>query len=256
MNGITAAAGVAAATFAGGLVGLALQRMLPEKVASGALRDMTGAVAGLLTLLTALVLGLLIWTAYGVYSGQSLAVRSLATDLLKLDVALGDYGPEAAAGRSMLKDRVKQTIDQVWGKRADKNFVARSYGVTIANWHEREAFLNSLHPTTESQKQALAAATQAANSVAQTRLQMSLALTDAVSRPLMFIVVGWAVFIFVGFGLMHASDASALVALAVGALAVATAVYLVVDLSQPYSGLFQVSPAPIEEVLQQMGKEP
>jgi hypothetical protein len=97
MNGIIAAACVTAATFAGGLVGVALRRTLPEKVTSGALKDMTGAVAGLLTLLTALVLGLLIWTAYGVYSGQSLAVRSLATDILKLDVALADYGPEAAA---------------------------------------------------------------------------------------------------------------------------------------------------------------
>jgi hypothetical protein len=255
MNGITAGACVAAATFAGGLVGLALHRVLPEKVAAGALRDMTGAVAGLLTLLTALVLGLLIWTAYGVYSGQSLAVRSLAADILKLDVALADYGPEAAAGRSMLQDRVKQTVDQVWGKQGDRDFVARSTGVTIANWHERQAFLNSLHPTTEAQKQALATATQTANSIAQTRLQMALALTDAVSRPLVFIVVGWAVFIFVGFGLMHTSDVSALLALAVGSLAVATAVYLVVDLSQPYSGVFQVSPAPIEEVLQQMGKE-
>jgi hypothetical protein len=85
---------------------------------------------------------------------------------------------------------------------------------------------------------------------------MALALTNAVSGPLMFIVVGWAVIIFVGLGLMHTSDASALVALAVGALAVATAVYLVVDLSQPYSGVFQVSRAPIEQVLQQMGREP
>jgi hypothetical protein len=40
------------------------------------------------------------------------------------------------------------------------------------------------------------------------------------------------------------------------ATSVAAAVYLVVDLSQPYSGVFQVSPEPIEEVLQQMGKEP
>ena len=36
---------------------------------------MNGAVVGLMTLLLALVLGLLIWTAYGVYSTQRAAVR-------------------------------------------------------------------------------------------------------------------------------------------------------------------------------------
>ena len=56
---------------------------------------MIGAVVGLLTLLCALVLGLLIWTAYGVYSGQNLAVQTLAAKNLQLDMALADYGPEA-----------------------------------------------------------------------------------------------------------------------------------------------------------------
>ena len=72
------ALGVAVAVFAGGAVGLFLQHLLPEKFTTGGPRDMIGAVVGLLTLLSALVLGLLIWTAYGVYSGQNLAVQTLA----------------------------------------------------------------------------------------------------------------------------------------------------------------------------------
>ena len=70
------ALGVALAVFAGGAVGLFLQHLLPEKFTTGGPRDMIGAVVGLLTLLSALVLGLLIWTAYGVYSGQNLAVQT------------------------------------------------------------------------------------------------------------------------------------------------------------------------------------
>ena len=70
--------GVAVAVFAAGAVGLFLQHLLPEKFTTGGPRDMIGAVVGLLTLLSALVLGLLIWTAYGVYSGQNLAVQTLA----------------------------------------------------------------------------------------------------------------------------------------------------------------------------------
>ena len=69
MNPEKFAFAVAAAIFAGGLIGLALQRILPEKHITGPSRDMIGAVVGLLTLLCALVTGLLIWTAYGVYCG-------------------------------------------------------------------------------------------------------------------------------------------------------------------------------------------
>ena len=51
--------------FTGGAIGLQLQRALPEDWTTGGARDMTGAVVGLVTLLLALVLGLLIWSAYG-----------------------------------------------------------------------------------------------------------------------------------------------------------------------------------------------
>ena len=244
----------AAVTFAGGLSGMALRRLLPEQVASGALRDMTGAVGGLLSLLTALVLGLLIWTAYGVYAGQTAAVRTLATETLELDLALADFGPETAGARARLKDNFSRLVAEVWDWGRDKDYVSRNYGETIARWHARESYLKTLHPGTDEQKQALAAATQAVNTIAQTRLSMAVALTDPMSRPLIAVVVAWAVCIFVGYGLMHAGALDALIAMGVGAIAVATAVYLLIDLSFPYSGLIQVSPDPIKEISALLGK--
>jgi len=41
---------------------------------------------------------------------------------------------------------------------------------------------------------------------------------------------------------------------AVGALAISSAVYLILDLSD-HSGVFRASPAPLEQVLAVMGKE-
>ena len=51
---------IALAVFAGGAIGLILQRLLPDEFTTGGPRDMIGAVVGFLTLLSALVLGLLI----------------------------------------------------------------------------------------------------------------------------------------------------------------------------------------------------
>ena len=104
----------ALAVFAGGAVGLILERLLPDDFTTGGPRDMIGAVVGLLTLLSALVLGLLIWTAYGVYNGQNLAVQTLAVKVLQLDLALADYGPEARGGRALLRQELAKTLDAIW----------------------------------------------------------------------------------------------------------------------------------------------
>jgi hypothetical protein len=190
-------------TFAGGVFGLVLQRLVPQELAAGALKDMTSAVGGLLSLLTALVPGLLISTAYGVYSSQNTAVRDLAIGVLQLDLALSDYGPEAAEGRSQLRQAVRQGMEQIWSKGARADLIARNDKATLANLRARQAFLNSLHSTTQAQKDAPIAANEASASVTQSRLQMALALIDPVSRPLVFVVVAWATLIFIGFGFMH-----------------------------------------------------
>jgi hypothetical protein len=86
-------------------------------------------------------------------------------------------------------------------------------------------------------------------------MQMSFALTAPVSYPLLLTVVGWVTCLFCGFGLMSRGTATSVIALAVGSVAVATAVLLIVELSTPYSGVFRASSAPLEQVLAVMGKE-
>jgi hypothetical protein len=250
MNSIAIALCVAAIVFAGGTVGLLLQRALPETHTTGAPGDMIRAVVGLLTLLSALVAGLLISAAYGVYSTQNAAVQNYAARALQLDLALADYGPDATPGRATLRRDLARTIDQMWGAHGEGDFVSRNYEAAIENLHSLQAYLDTLHPSSDSQKAALAAAGQAAGSFGQTRLEMALALTNPISYPLIVIVIGWVTFLFLGFGLMSRVDPMAFAALAVGALAASTAVYLIMDLSDPYSGLFQASPAPIERVMQ------
>jgi hypothetical protein len=250
------ASAVAVAVLAAGLIGLVLQRVLHEKFTTGPSRDMIGAVVGLLTLLCALVTGLLIWTAYGVYAGQNTAIQTLAAKVLQLNLALADYGPEANAERAKLREGLGKTIDQVWGAReSDANFAANNFAAAIQVMRGREKALASFHPSTDEQRQALATATSTSDAIAQARMQMSFALSAPVSYPLLLTVVGWVACLFCGFGLMSRGTVMSVAALAVGAAAVASAVLLILDLSSPYSGVFRVSPAPLEQVLAVMGKE-
>lgn len=242
--------------FAGGAIGLLLQRILPETFTSGGPRDMIGAVIGLLTLLSALTMGLLIWTAYGVYAGQNLAIQTLAAKVLQLDLALADYGPDANPERARLRNAVGRAIDEVWGAReSDKDFLAENFAAAVRGLRREEGDLASLHPSTDAQKQALTLANSIVESIGQARLQMSFALSNPVSYPLILIVVGWATALFCGFGLMSKGHAMSVIAVLVGAIAVSTSVYMILDLSSPYSGVFRPSTAPLEQVLEVMRKE-
>jgi hypothetical protein len=244
---------VAAVTFAGGLVGFLIQKWLPDSYKAQGDRDAIQSVVGLVTLLLALVLGLLTASAYSVFTAQRTAVQTFASEVRRLDLALGDYGPEADGARATMKTELARTLKQFWDD-SDANFVSRSYNAAIANLHERKLALDALQPTTDAQKQALSTARDLSASIGQTRLLAALQMDDTVSLPLLTVVISWAFILFVGFGLVSRVDLLAVASLAFGAIAVASAVYLIADLSSPFSGYFQVSALPVERVLQDLGK--
>jgi hypothetical protein len=249
MHSLILAFCVAAITFAGGFVGLTLQHKLPEELTSGGARDMVSSVVGLLTFLCAIVTGLMIWTAYGVYATQNVAIQTFAARALQADLALTAYGPDASQGRKNLRDDLEKTIEQFWGRQSKEDIVSRNFHAAVDNLRARRTYLDSLHPANDEQKAALTAARDAIEAMGQTRLQMSLALTSPVSFRLLTIVVGWATFLFCGFGLMSRRNVMAYCALGVAALAVATTMYLIADLSDPYSGFIVTSYSPIERVM-------
>jgi hypothetical protein len=210
---------------------------------------MISAISGLMTLLSALVTGLLIWTAYGVYANQNAAVQNFAVHVLQEYLALTEYGADAAPVQAKLNERLAPTIEEMWGSNGDADFVSRNYQAAIENLRTGQTYLDSLRPSSERQKSALAAANQAHALIGQTRLQMALALTDPVSYSLLFMVIAWMTLLFCGFGLTTGGNRMAYAVMAVGAVAVSTAVFAIVELSTPYVGLINVSSAPIERVL-------
>ena len=102
-----------------GMAGLTLQRLLPEGHTAERSRDMIGGVVGLLTLLLALVLGLLIWTAYGVFSTQQTELQTIAARALEFDLEMRQYGPEGDKAREILTDALVGEIAPALFETAD-----------------------------------------------------------------------------------------------------------------------------------------
>jgi hypothetical protein len=84
---------------------------------------------------------------------------------------------------------------------------------------------------------------------------MSFALSAPISYPLILTVASWVALLFLGYGFMSEPGTISVISLIIGACVVASAFYLILDLSNPYSGVFHVSRAPLEQVLAVMGKE-
>jgi hypothetical protein len=82
-EGATTGRGAGGLTLASGLLGFLIQWLLPVQALSDG-RAMVGSIIGLVTVLLALVLGLLVWTSYGVYTKQVDESQSLGPVVLQL----------------------------------------------------------------------------------------------------------------------------------------------------------------------------
>jgi hypothetical protein len=235
-------------TFGAGLLGLYLKRFLPERHMSAGSREMIGAVMGLLSLLLALVLGTLVGSAYGFFATQKADVQSLCARALELDLAFRQYGPETQPLREALKASMEETIDAVRGDSAayQRHFELGGYMSKFEKWNET---LSALTPHNVVQTQLISSMTASSASVQQTRLLMSLQLASAISWPLVVIVVSWAVLLLFGFGIMSGLNVTSIGALGFGTFAVASAMFLILELSQPFSGLFHIPAASLEQTL-------
>jgi hypothetical protein len=243
---------VALLTFMSGLVGFFLQWLLPVQHVADA-RGMIGSIIGLITLLLALVLGLLVWTSYGVYTNQNAESQSLGPLILKLDFSLEQYGPEARRGRELLRAAVVRARDRFWGGGGLAGGVS-AYAQARADLHDITRFFTGLEPATDQQKQLIVTAMPYFTQVVETTLLMTRQLANPVPKLLIFVVVGWSALLFMSYGLLGTFNAVSVAAEALGSMAVASAVFMILEFSQPYSGFFRISPVGVDNLISVIGR--
>jgi hypothetical protein len=246
---ISLAAGIL--TFGFGYLGMQLQKLLPEDHMTSGSREMIGAVMGLITLLLALVLGTLVGSAYGFYAVQKSNIETLGARSIQLDMALEQYGPEAAPIRQGLQAAIKGAYDAVWNAGAASK--PPELAAYLPELKSLNASIASLSPKTPMQTALLPTIGVNAGIIEQTRLLMSLQLASSVSWPLLEIVVSWAMLLFCGFGILSRLNATSVVAVLVGAFAVASAIFLILELNEPFRGLFRIPGASVEQTIKAIG---
>jgi len=233
------------AAFASTLVGLALRAYLADRLRLDYARDMVGGVMGLVITLVALVLGLLIWTAFGVFSTQKTELQVMAANALEFNQETREYGPEAAHARALMRADMDWAHKQFWG---DEQTKAAALTASIRTMDSLSVALDHLEPATEAQKSLLADAKRNYSAIWQNRILMSLQGIDAVSWPVLYAVSVWTCIAFFLTGLNSKSGYATIAVAALGSFCVASAMFLILELSQPYSSGIRVSSDGIDRV--------
>ena len=241
-------------TFVAAYAGLRMQTRLADEHKTGESRGVVGQIAGLITLLLALVLGTLIGVSYAYFSTQRTELEVFSAQILRLDQALKQYGPETQPARDKLKAGIVKGYETFWGG-GEADPATLTVAGPLANGQGMLDYLATLQPKTDEQKAALAIANQYASMVEQSRLLMSLQVAaPPVSWSLVAILIFWTAALFFGVGLYAQPNAVVLAALIFGAASVAFAVFLILGLGQPYTGVFRVNPAALQEAIEFIGK--
>jgi hypothetical protein len=238
-------------TFSTGLLGLRVQGWLSEHNSVEKSKDMIGAVLGLLSLLLALVLGTLIGNTYYFSTGQQGQLQSMMANLVLLDKALSDFGPEAKPLRDGLKSGLQNIYEDIWVKGTVDPEKLSVLGA-MKSMLPVEKALSALDAKTPEQKAAKDAALAKFGAFMSTRIMMSLQLAVPFSKSLLAVVIIWAAALFFGYGLTSRGNMTTLVALGFGSFTVAFAIFIIVELGQPFTGIFRISPSALEQAIEEM----
>ncbi len=250
MNSIVVSSTVFVIVFGGALVGMALRRVLPEDHLTSDAKDVVKLAMGLIATMAALVLGMLVSTAKSSYDTRKNEVAEMSSRVVAIDQLLANYGPEANGVRAELRELVVVGLNRIWPGEASKQVDLKPKEDTRDFYSQ----LQALAPKNDSQGATKAEAISMAANLRQTRWRMFVeAEQTSMSIPLLAVLVAWLVAIFIGFGLFAPPNSTVIVTLAICALSVSAAIFIIMEMYTPFSGVLKISSAPIRETLNQIG---
>ena len=234
--------------FGGTFVGMFLRHRLPGRHLSGDTKDVVRLGTGLIATIAGLVLGLLIASANGTFETQSSQIKQLTADIVFLDSILAQYGPETDSARTLLRRALATMADRIWReKRSDtgKAEVFEASAAALLLYNE----ILKLSPRNEAQHSLQARAVDTSNDLAKTRLLLFTKAGSSIPMPFLVVLISWLTIIFASFSLFSDINATTIAALCIFALSASASIFLILELSQPFTGLMMIADEPLRNAL-------
>jgi hypothetical protein len=246
MNPLALSSIIFALVIGGILLGAFLRSALPQHHLSKDSQDVVRLGAGLVATVAALVLGLLIAAAKSSFDTQSGQVKQITADVILLDNLLAQYGPEAVPLRNLLRSAIPAVVDRIWREKQTNMSAPFEANATAEAVY---LGIQALAPQNDVQRSLQARAIQVGNDFTQTRLLLFVETGNSVPGPFLAVLVFWLVIIFASFSLFARLNATVFIILSLFALSAACALFLILELGEPFSGVIAISNAPLRAAL-------
>src|ERR1700731_3314981 len=239
-----------ALTLGGILLGALLRTTLPQHHLSKDSQDVVRLGVGLIATIAALVLGLLIAAAKGSFDTQSGQVKQITADMILLDLLLEKYGPEALPIRVEMRGVIGPLADRIWHEKpadAARPFARDTKAESVY------VGIQALSPKNDLPRSLQSRAAQVSTDLAQIRLLLFAESDSAIPAPFIAILAFWLIIIFASFSLFAALNVTVFAFLALFALSASGAIFLILELSQPFTGLLAIPSEPLRNALGPIG---
>ena len=242
---------VFAVVFGGALTGMLLRGSLPQHHLSGDSKETVKLGMALVSTMSALVLGLLVSSAKSFYDVQSAELNQVSADVVALDRLLAHYGPETKEAREALRVVVVRNLARLWPPERGQ---ASEAPVTEKSSEALFDEIQALSPKDDRHRSLEAQALSMTLSIGRMRWLMYEQSNATVSKTLLGVMIFWLAVVFASFGLFAPRNATAIASLFAAALAVSGAIFLILEMYMPFSGLVQISSAPLRNALAHLGQ--
>jgi len=256
MNSIWISLVVFVGVFGGALLGLFLRTVLPGHHLSEEARDAVKLGAGLIATLTALVLGLLISSSKGSFDATDTMLTQSGAKILMMDRVLANYGPETQEVRALLKSFLSARVLMVWPEKKGqiKKIQGGDFSEKLVDMEDVQAALRELVPKSDLQRSLQAQALQITDELSQLRWLLFEQLQTSLPPLFVGVLIFWSAVLFACFGLMTPRNGTVVVVFFVCAISVAGAIYLILEMEKPLTGMMKISSAPMLKTIGRLGK--
>jgi hypothetical protein len=245
--GAFALSGLTFAVTLGGIwFGTLLRRTLPRHHLNEHAKDVVRLGVGLIAAIAALVLGLLIGAAKGSFDTQSTQVKQITAHVILLDSILAQYGPDARHIREQMRRAVGPFADRLWREKE-----VAAIGPFETNILEEQVYsdIQKLVPHNDVQRSLQSRAVQIANDLAQVRFMLFVETENLIPTPFLAILAFWLMIVFASYSLFSPLNLTLFTCLSLFAFSAASAIFLILELGRPFTGIMMVSSAPLRNAL-------
>ncbi len=217
--------------------------------------DAIRSISSLIGTLFAIVLGLLVSSSYATFNNHQTDLNSLVSAIANIDLLLKHFPEVSASSRMILRELLVGLLGRYWPKNGHKHGDQINYNQLSEDVGKLLEINEISARFKDMTRDDLKALRDYSSNFFNVQANIVRSLSNQVPTLLLVIVFGWACLLFFLYGSFSGGHMVALVFMFLGAVAIASASFLILELTHPYHGIFKVSCAPLELLLQSMLQE-